>query len=74
MGASKAGETKPIGAPPGNRRLFTPKIPEENAGCVMCFFPFQKHGSRVSMTFEDQKTERRPSSTGILIVDKRTPA
>lgn len=53
----------------GNLRLFIPKIPQENAGCVM-FFPFQEHGSHVSMTFEDQKTERRPSITGLLIVDK----
>ena len=61
MGASKAGETKPIGAPPGNLRLFTQKSPRKMRDAFCFFFPFQKHGSDVSMTFEDQKTEKRPS-------------
>lgn len=40
---------------------FSPKNPRGKCGMRSVFFPFQKHGSHVSMTFEDQKTERRPS-------------
>ena len=42
MGASKAGETKPIGAPPGNLHFFHPKNPRGKCGIRYCFVSFPK--------------------------------
>ena len=59
MGASKAGETKPIGAPPGDLRIFTQKSPRKMRD-AFCFFSFPKTWLSCFHDFWGSKDRKTP--------------